>query len=449
MEKKKGPDFPLDQLRIVHGGDVFSRELADALNERWREKYGAELRVLEAGDPAAALSSPGPKLFLGGGNLNPGSFEIARKYQLGVFSSEYPGEGGWGLTTYWELESGFSPCYILTCDEATREAALRSALEQIVAPYGELRWAHQVRPGPDLPEEFRDFDVWASRFRLRPRLKSFAQWWSGGRKRPYREVFREFFVRTEFPEGMPSSAQYLDIGLDAIRYYQSTGSEDALGLFREMLWGLSDYFNSENPQLYISDMDFRMGLICNYWNWVQHHLSITEAERITFDRVLLGAQRMVGGYYRMGWKNRPGTHNHQTFKARSLIMGWRYFKDRELSDVPSWKEEADLVFSRIDPAVFKHSENAGDYETFVPEHTLVWLEATNQPVPAEMKDSLAKFALREWAMRDNFFFPVDYGDNNPHLNPIRPFEVAPWVDGITLEQQTIQASEASSSGLFP
>lgn len=450
VEKKKGPEFPLAQLRIVHGDDEFFRELANELAAGWREKYGVELRVLEADDPAATLSCPGPKLLLGGGDLNPRSFEIARKYQLGVFSSEYPGEGGWGLTTYWALESGFSPCYILTCDAATREEALRSALEQIVAPEGGIRWAHQVCPGSDIPEEFAGFAVWASGYRVRPHLKSLAQWWEGGRRRPYREVFSEFFVQTDFPDGVPYNSQYLDLGIDAIRYYQCTGSEDAWDLFREMLWGLSDYFNSEAPQLYISDMDFRMGLICNYWNWVQHHPSITEAERITFDRVLLGAQRMVRGYYRIAWKDRPGPpHNHQTFKARSLIMGWRYFKDRDLPDVPSWKEDADLVFNRIDPAVFKHSENAGGYETFVPEHTLVWLEATNQTVPAAMKDSLAQFALREWAVRDNFFFPVDYGDNDPNLSPIRPLEVAPWLDGSTPEQQTIQSLEASGNGLFP
>jgi len=450
VRKNQGPDFPLDQLRIVHGGDLFFRELAKALATGWHERWGVEPCVLEAGDPAAALSSPGPKLILGGGDLNPRSLEIARKYQLGVFSSEYPGEGGWGLTTYGELESGLPPCYILTCDAETRKEALSAALEQIVTPKARVRWAHQIVPGFTVPEEFRDFDLWASGFKVSPPLKSLGEWWHGGRRRPYREIFREFFIQTEFPEGLPANSQYLDLGIDAIRYYQCTGSAPALDLFREMLWGLWDYLNSENPQIYIFDMDFRMGLIGNYWNWVQHHPSITEEERITFDRLLLGGMRMVRGYFRQLWKDQPGSpHNHQTFKARSLIMGWRYFKDRDLPDVFGWKDDADFIFHRVDPGIFKFSENAGVYETFVPEHTLVWLEVTNQTVPAEMKNSLAQFALREWAMRDNFFFPVDYGDCDPPLIPYRPFEVAPWLDGSTPEQRTIQSLEASGNGVFP
>lgn len=450
LAKKKEPNFPLEELRIVHGDDVFFRDLANALVKAWRERWGVELCVLKATDPAATLSSPGPKLFLGGGDANPCSFEIARKYQLGVFSSEYPGEGGWGLTTYRELETGFSPCYVLTCDAKTQVAALSAALEEIADSDGQLRWVHQIFPGPDVPEVFREFAVWTSGVKISPTLPSLGEWWHGDRKLPYREVFREFFVQTEFPEGMPYNAQFLDLGVDAIRYYQCTGSEQALDLFREMLWGFWDYLNSENPQIYISDMDFRMGLICNYWNWIQHHPSITEEERITFDQLLLGAMRMVRGYFRQMWKGRSGPpHNHPTFKARSLILGWRYFQRWPLPDLSGWKEDADFVFETVDPGVFKYSENAGIYETFVPEHTLVWLEVTNQAVSAEMKESLARFALRDWIMRDNFFFPVDYGDSDPWLIPVRPFEVAHWLDGSTPEQQTIQTMEASANGPFP
>lgn len=405
VKNKKSTEFHVNDLRIVHGGDAFYRELGLEIAAGMRDKWKIDVPVLEVNDPPAALSSRGPKLLLGGGDVNSRSFEIARKYQLGVFSSEFPGVGGWGLTSHWELEAGFAPCYIFVCDPETQAIALDAVLERTASPEGRLRWTHRVSPGRTVPEKFHDFDLWISSFQASPFLDPLGEWLRNRRDRPYRSVFKEFFTQREFPEGLPNNSAFLDLGIDAIRYYQCTGSEEALDLFREMLWGFWDYLNAADPQIYISDMDFRLGAVCNYWNWIQHHPSITEEERVAFDQLLLAAMRMVCGYFRKLWKRDPQgpPHNHQTFKARSLILGWRYFRDANAPDIGEWRQEADSIFECVDPDAFKHSENANNYETFVPEHTLVWHEAINRPIPDAMRDALAKVALARVGDAGQFF----------------------------------------------
>ncbi len=439
----------LSELRIVHGGDAFFKDLGEELASAIRKNWNVDVSVVGVDDADAALSAAHPRLYLGGAGANVRVLEIARKYQVGLFSSEYPGDGGWGLTTHWELEDGFSSCYILSCDPETREEALRATMEHIASPDARLRWAHQVFSR--VLGEF-DFEEWVSGFKSPDvaRLDLLDEWLASGRKRPYREVFVEFFTREYgFPKGLPYNAGFLDIGMQAIRCYQRTGSEQARELFRETLWGFWDYLNSENPQIYISDMDFRMGHICNYWNWIQYHPSFMNEERLIFDRLFLGATRMVRDYFRNNWKDKRAPHNHQTFKARSLVLAWRYFQGRGIPDAATWREDAEFIFRQVPPGRSKFRENAGLYERFVQEHTLTWLEATNQNVPDAMRNALARYAHREWALRDNFLLAVDYGDCDPSLVPERPFEVAPWLDGSTPEQREVQKLEASSHGIFP
>jgi len=444
--------WQLADLRLVCGENPFYRELAKQLALALQQRYGVSVRVIGADDAEATLSAPHPRLYLGGAESNPRSLELARRYLVGVFSAEYPGKAGWGVTTHWALESGFAPCYLLASDPESREEALHAVAEGIATGEGKLGWIHAVSPGRDVPAWIREFrfDCWIRQFKTPPTtpLALLDEWLEGDRKRPYREVFKEFFTRRH-EDGLPYNAAFLDMGLHGVRCYQLTGSEEALELFRETLWGFWNYLNADEPQIYISDMDFRLGNLCNYWNWIQHHPAFGEEERLVFDRVFLGAFRMVRDYYRTIWKPRPRAFNHLTFKARSLVCGWRYFRDRHLPDVDTWKEEADLLFGRFQLERHKLLENSNGYEEFVPEHTLAWLEVTGRPVPEEMRQALAEFSLRSWATRDNFLYPVDYGDADPQLSDIRPpMRVSAWLDGATPEQQKVRELEALTCGRF-
>lgn len=450
---RKSAGGQVQDLRIVCGEDAFYCELAGKLAAAFRQTYGVNVAVVSSDEPEAALDAPHPRLYFGGAESNRRSLELARRYQVGVFCSAYPGAGGWGVTTYWELEAGFAPCYVLACDSESGEDALQQVVEGIASREGALRWIHTISPGKDAPawlQEF-DFDQWILKFKTPPTtpLDLLDEWLETGRKRPYREVFTEFFTR-RYDKALPYNAAFLDVGLQGVRCYQMTGSEQALDLFRETLWGFWNYLNTDDPQIYISDMDFRVGNLCNYWQWIQHHPSFGDEERFVFDRLFLGVFRMIRDYYCALWTQRPKPFNHQTFKARSLICGWRYFRQRNVPDVGSWKEEADRLFDSVDFQRHKFLENSNGYEAFVPEHTLVWLEVTGQPVAKEWSQSLAEFSLRSWAMRDNFLSPVDYGDVDPELTVVRPpLEVAPWLDGSTPEQRKAMALEAAGNRIFP
>ena len=428
-------DFPID------------RKLAEALRDALETAYGIIVPVVDAA--TRHLPSATPLLLVGGAESNPLTMQLAKKYQVGFFCSMVPGAGGWGVTTYSELEAGAAPCLVISADPAKIGEAVQFLVQNVVrGPDGStLRWMHHIAPGPELRENLGSFDEWIGKFR-----HDFLQTWiDGGRQQPYREAFVAALSQ-DFSEGLPYNAVLLDLPMEGLRHYQMTGDAGGLQLFREMMWGFWNYLNLPDPQIYISDMDFRLGLLINYWSWIQHNPKITDEERSVFPKVLLAASRMVRDYYVNLWLESPPSAlpiNHVTFKVRSLLLAARYFRNRTPLEAEGFQARADEAFGACDLARSKHSENAYGYESFMPEHLLCWLEAGGSDVPPAMQQALAIFALRDWAMLDNFHFPVEYGDADPILKRIRPFEVSPWLHGNTPEQQLIRDLERSSTGLFP
>jgi len=459
---------PLSALRIVVGSDTVLARAADQIVSAIRSKWGFEVQVVGDSDAAALIHLSDPLLLLGGSHENRCSLEVARKYQTGLFCSEHPGPEGWGLTSHWELEKGFAPRIQLAFDAMSMETAVAAFLENSVldgAP-PTLRWAHEISPAPGILRACEKAAPWLSPENFEVWFPVLRNWVEGGRTKPYREVFQEFYetlqrenpdARDDKPFGLPYNSVALDLGIDAIRIFQATGQAEAFELFRETLRGYWNYLQTSSPTIYVSDMDFRLAELCAYWSWIEHSPEITEEEREIFPKLLLALTRMVRDYYRKIWKETDiggacgkwkTRHNHQTFKCSGLAQAWRYFARWDIPDRPSWREEADLLFSAINPASFKQSENAGNYETFVPEHTLVWAECTDFPIEEARKEALAMFALREWITRDNFLYPIDYGDSDPSLAPSRPFEVSAWIGDATLIQRQIRLFEGSCKGMF-
>lgn len=442
------PSRFLGDLRIVAPGDAVSQSVASKLSSTLREKFGCNVAVIADDASESALTAPGPLLLLGGANRNHRSMEIAKKYQVCAFSSANPGAGGWAITTHGELEAGVSWRTILAFDASTAEHALAAFLERgiVSMPVPRLAWLHHVSPGPELRAALPDFDTWLRQ--RKSNLPLLQTWLASDRSRPYREIFVELLTM-DYPDSLPFSSILIDLPASCLRYYELTGDERALDVFREMLWGFWNYLQTENPRIYISDMDFRLGLVCNYWNWVLHHPSFTAEEHANFQLLFLATTRMVNDYFEIMWRHKPAPFNHQTHKARTLLCNWRFFKRWNVPDLPQWKENADFIFEQANLSAFKFREDAGGYEAYVPEHLLSWREITHQSVPVELQDSMLKFAQREWAMRDNFFYPVDYGDTEPVLSRKRPFEVSPWLTQDTPEQQEMKDLESSCNGIFP
>ncbi len=452
-------------LVIVPGEGEFLQHAAERLAAAVGKACGAKVEVRRAADLADGLETKAPLVMLGSSASNPLSREILRRFQLGIFDAQFPGRGGWGVTCHGELAPGMDFRYVLSFDDSTIDEALDAFVGGAIntADGGSLSWMHAVRPGPKLSEHFPDFESW-----LKGEiggLRSFeavVEWENGGFRRPYREVFVEIMT-ADYPEGVISNGRLIDIGVEALRYYQQVGDERGLDLFREMCWGFWGYLNSEAPSIYPSDLDFRMGAFCDAWNWAEWHPSITDEELDIVPKLLLGAMRIVHGYFLELWKYRhldrkqsegrrgelEFRHNHETFPALCLMQAWRYFRRWDIAEINSWREDSEYIFKVMRPDSFKYSENANSYEVLVPEQYLTWLEASGRPLSSAFRDSLAHFARRQWMMRDNFYQMVDYGDSGlAGLSPSRPFIVSPWLERDKESHQDVIALEEKAGGHF-
>jgi hypothetical protein len=438
---------PLADFQIVIGDLATDRKLAEKLREAIERKWKTAIPIVDA--RGVKLPSITPSILIGGADSNPCSVQLAKKYQVGLFSSLVPGPGGWGITTYAELEDGAAPCYVISADSLQSDDAVNFFVQNAVSgPQGPtLGWIHHIMPGPELKSAIGSFDEWLAGVRI----DLLSPWLDGKSQQPYREAFVDILSQ-DLSEGLPYNAAVVDLPMCALRHYQMSGDTGGLELFREMMWGLWNYLNGPEPRIYISDIDFRLGLLLNYWNWIQHNPIITDEERAVFPKALLGTTRMVRDYYIHLWREKAlsaSVINHVTFKARSLLLAARYFRSRAPREAEEYQTLADEAFIRRDLTVSKYAENAANYETFLPEHLLSWREVSDLGVPPEMQQGLSIFALRDWAILDNFLFFVEYGDCDPSMTRQRPLEIALWLEGDTPEQRLVRELERTSGDLFP
>lgn len=443
----------LEEAVLVTGPADENRQLAQQLQHDIEAKFGIYLKIIQDTDEVNFRSEKRPLIFIGGAQQNRQSRALVQSLQLGVFNHDFPGASGWGVTTHQGITVGMGMRHVLAASAATNAAARNYFLQHAIASGSapQLRWAHHVQLDPQLPPQFHDFDLWLQQHPATP-LEKLNNWLRSGHQRPYRELFEAILLPMR--QGpIISNYALLDVGVSAIRYYQLTGDEKALNLFREMLWGLWEYFNSDDPNIYISDMDFRLGQICAYWSWIEFHPAITTQERKFFPQLLLAAMRMVHTYYLQNWSTRvmpPGVrHNHQTFKARCLLYGWRYFHQYQEPDAEMWQRDADNAFEGMDAARTKFAENANVYEALAPEHLLAWHEISNREIGADFQLALAVFARRAWALTDNFFCRVAYGDCEISFDKRKPFQVAAWLDEKKAAFSDVIELEQNTTGIFP
>jgi len=453
MSDKPARSARLAETLIVVGDSEADRNLAKELQAAFRSTWKIEVPAKDASATSITFPSDQALILVGGAESNSVTMQITKKYQVGLFSSFIPGPGGWGVTTYAELQDGAAPCFVLSADPSQIGDAVEFFVQNVVhdPQSPTLRWTHHIVLGETAKKTLGTFSDMRGGFLDNVGDQLLEPWRKENFQQPYREALVNA-LHQEFPEGLVYNAILVDLPMTALRHYQMTGDSGGLHLFREMMWGLWNYLNSPSANIYISDLDFRLGILINYWNWIQHHPSITAEERKIFPKTLLGLTRMVCGYYINNWlaaARSGGFINHVTFKARSLLLAARYFQSRIPEEAAEFQALADEVFASMDLGASKYGENAGGYETFLPEHLLCSREVTAMAIPPEMQQGLAIFALREWTMLDNFFFLVDYGDCDPILKRQRPFEVAPWLKGDTSEQKLVRALERSGSSVFP
>lgn len=460
------PKAPLaTDLIVAYGEGEVARRAADLLSDGVRVALGVEVRVIPAGEVAGGLAAESPMVLVGDSTCNVLSRSLMRRFQIGIFDAQFPGRGGWGVTCHGELDPRMSFRYVVSCDESTVEAAIRAFIEGAitVGEDGRLCWMHRVCPGPRLTAQFPAYDEWLKDAigNLRA-FEAMVEWERTGFGRPYSEVFVEILTQ-DWADGVISNGRLIDLGVEALRYYQQLGDIRGLELFREMLKGFRNYFNSESPAIYPSDLDFRLGAVCDCWNWAEWHPAVTDEELSAVPNLLLGAMRLVHDYFIYRWKyrhldrrsdpNRRGDldfrHNHQTFPALTLMQGWRYFRRWGLEEAEVWRGDSDYIFGVIRPECYKYSENANSYERYAPEHYLTWLEASGRPIPNAFRDSLARFARRQWLMRDNQMRIVDYGDTGlGNLGRSRPLAVAPWLSSSNPLHRDILELEHETGGMF-
>jgi|GEM_PF-4551863 len=437
----------LQDAAIISGEDSQTHETARRLQQSLLQQSGIEIPIQDSGD----IRDRKPQILIGASHQNAHTLELHKTLQMSGFDRHFPGDNGWGVTTFQGILHDAGPRYVIACNVQNRDAAIdyfaRHAVDE-----NRLNWLHQVQLDPALPAEYHDFDLWLRRYRRTQEPVTNA-WLDSDHAQPYHELFLKV-LSPQITEPLIYNAALLDIGLAAIRYYQLTGNARGLELFLEMMRGCLEYHTTEGANVFISDLDFRLGQICAYWSWIEKNPQVKAQERREFSQLMLGMMRMTYDYYMQLWSyrdmnNNGALHNHQTFPARTLCYGWRYFSQLGIASAQDWKNDADALFEKLDQSRTKYMENASSYESMVPHHALDWHELTGRKVSEIFQRTLASFAMREWVMRDNFLNRVEYGDCAVTFARTAPFQVALWLQGGNPLFQQIRALEAATAAQFP
>ena len=445
------PPFPqkyfLQDAAIINEDDSETQETAQRLQQCLLQKHGVKIPIQNSGN----IIDRKPLILIGASHRNSHTLELHKTLQMSGFDRYFPGENGWGVMAFLGILQNAGPRYVIACNAENRDVAI-DYFAQNAVDANELKWLHHVELDPALPPEYQDFDLWLRQYKhtLEPVTNA---WLDSDHTQPYRELFLKV-LSPQITEPLVYNAALLDIGLAAIRYYQLTGNRRGLELFLEMMRGCLEFHTTEGANVFISDLDFRLGQICVYWSWIEKHPQISAEERRQFSQLMLGMMRMTYDYYMQLWSYREmnangALHNHQTFPARTLCYGWRYFSQLGIADAQDWKKDADALFEKLDQSRTKYMENASSYESMVPHHALDWHELTGRKVSNDFQRTLASFAMREWVMRDNFLNRVEYGDCAVTFARTAPIQVGLWLEGEDPLFQQIRALEAATASRFP
>jgi hypothetical protein len=452
LPKPRVQKYFLQDAVIIADEDSAAQKAARVLQRSMRGKYGVEIPIQHQLIDIAADEKP--LILIGASHQNARTLALHKNLQMSGFDRHFPGKNGWGVTTFQGILQHAGPRYVIACNAENSVTAVDYFAQNAVDVDSEnqLRWLHHVELDLALPPEYHDFDLWLRQLKhsLEPVTNA---WLDSDHKQPFGELFLKV-LSPQSAEPLIYNAALLDIGLAAIRYYQMTGNEHALELFLEMMRGCLEYHMTDGANVFISDLDFRLGQICAYWSWIENHPKINATQRRQFTQLMLGMMRITHDYYMQLWAHREMNeqgvlHNHQTFPARTLCFGWRYFSRLGVADAEIWKNDADALFQKLDQSRTKYMENASSYESMVPHHVLDWHELTGRKVSEDFQHTLASFAMREWVMRDNFFNGVEYGDCAVTFAKTPPVQIALWLEGEKPLFQQLRALEGATAAQFP
>ncbi len=371
-----------------------------------------------------------PLILVGGSDRNRLSLALALRYQTGFVDAAIPGDDGWVVTTHLGLAVSGAGVAQISAGPKGQHAAIDRFMASIVQQ-GEsvrLRPVHDIHPGPRLRAHLKTWEDFVNQ--LLARVSTVLPKPSPTAPEDPSDLadLLAFGLKVGGPEAVRRNEAPIDMLVTLARYYQLSGDQRSVQLFRELLLRLADYYlKTPGGTCYPTALEFRLGNVISRFSCLEHHPVFTDADRLLLANLLLACSRTAYDYTVRVWPLHPEEatpHNHQTFPARTLTCAADYFSRFGVPDVDAWRQLAEQTFSGDLWKRKKLRENANHYEALVYEHAVSFRGLVGAGLTPEERDTMQAVVERQIVSTDNFLRSVDFGDTGVRMSPRDRLELA-------------------------
>lgn len=396
--------------------------MAERFVSEVRDRFGVSLDLVDDANLGFEALADGNLVVFGGGHDSALARDLALRFQTFFIDAVVPGDDGWVVTTHSGLDaSGHSVLQVWAGVEGA-DAATDCLLADLEGGDGRLsiRRLHRIHQGSDMRDRFPS---WESFSRGLP--MGLPEHVGGPQPGSTDPAMLAAQVSRGLDSGGPDVNHYnpgpIDTAISSGWYYLLSADARALSLFRELLFGIADYYlKTPEGASYPADLDFRSGHLVLYWSRLEHEPVFDDEDRLILSNLLLAMTRSTHEYASKMWPVEPNgrtRHNHETFPARSLMYGADYFRRYNVPWADDWRVYADTVFSGGLWTRVKQRENANHYEQTAYEHASCYSGYTGNRLALFGDGVLRQAAMRHVATTDNFLRGVDYSDAGASLGP--------------------------------
>lgn len=405
---------PMNNADLRAAAEAFVKSVADL--------HGVRLPLLDA-DTVKPEETAGKELVLFGGSHQNGlALALALRHRTFFADAGVPGEDGWLVTTHCGTDGSGRNVLQIVAPAIHRAAVLETLCNALVRLNDTLvvRHLHRIQMGTAMAARFPSWAKYAAG--LPKRLPQMQGKTVEAPTDPdaLADLLAQGFHSGGKEKGIYNAAPW-DIAVDVARYYQLSGDERALRLFREMLFRAMDYYlKTPGGACYPADLDFRLGLLVLHYARLEHETIFTDEDRLILSNFLLACSRSIHEYAVKLWppdRHPNARHNHQTFPALSLLYCADYFARYGFIDVKHWRAYSDAIFSGPVWNRGKQCENSRSYEPFVFEHAAGYSTFLGHGLSLFAPGCFEAMVRRQITATDNFFRPVDYGDTYISMAP--------------------------------
>ncbi|PCJ51676.1 MAG: hypothetical protein COA79_25675 [Planctomycetota bacterium] len=400
----------VDNLVIVCPDDIaYLKSFAVKLKHKIEEIAGVQIDIIS--DQNVDLTNDANLMVLGGNHQN----QVSRKLSsdnISYADSVLPGKDGYLIHTLHSLRSARANIFLIAFDETVEEEVLEHLFYNL-KERGAGNWEFERMHLSKFAEENKVyFEPKEEAFRelLLDSPISFEEF------SPDNTAFKKY-VESNFDSGGRDVNNYnLRLVYHALSFFHLwnyTNDQKYLEIYKSIVWGLVEYhLKTPEGASYVSDMDFPLGELIGTWSLAEVESIFNEEERLIITGTLLSIVRQIFRYTKAFWPiaDEQIRFNHETFPGMSLWKASNYFGPYyDTEDANEWSAYAHNIFSGPIGKIFKHTENANDYQWLTPMHKIMF-DLSSGKMEVIKSKIICKTAYSCVIVTDNFGYAVHYGD---------------------------------------